>query len=159
MTPTGQISSILTPERLRTSATTKSPDLICTTHLAEVISSSRHVFAAVHSKTADRATIPPFFVFTKGSKSRDARFRGLPVPGVENDPDHLVAIWRTKNGERFQNYRAQFTILDVGVVSRQWIDARRSGKPLDSTAPAAWRIWVQSSAYRPLIAEPTIWEM
>jgi hypothetical protein len=38
-------------------------------------------------------------------------FRGLAVPGVEGEPaDDLVAIWRSKKGERFQNYRAKFTI-------------------------------------------------
>ena len=51
-------------------------------------------------------------------------FRGLAVPGVEgNVADDLVTIWRSKGGERFQNYRALFTILNAGAISREWIDA------------------------------------
>jgi len=49
-------------------------------------------------------------------------FSSLAMPGVEADPaNDLVAIWRSKKGERFQNYRAKFTILDTGTVSREWI--------------------------------------
>ena len=41
-------------------------------------------------------------------------------PGAEVDPaDDLVAIWRSKKGERLQNYRANFMILDTGTVSRE----------------------------------------
>jgi hypothetical protein len=57
------------------------------------------------------------------------------VPGVEADPaDDLVAIWRSKKGERFQNYRAKLTILDSGTVS---LEAVRKGDPLHASAPAA----------------------
>ena len=97
------------------------------------------------------------FFATKGQKGRDAVFRGLAVPGVEADPaDDLVAIWRSKKGERFQNYRAKFTILDTGTVSREWIDAVRAGDPLHASAPAAWRKWMEKGVYEPLTAEPTI---
>jgi hypothetical protein len=79
------------------------------------------------------------------------------VPGVEADPaDDLVAIWRSKKGERFQNYRAKFTILDTGTVSREWIEAVRTGDPLHASAPAAWRKWMEKGVYEPLTAEPTI---
>jgi hypothetical protein len=74
-------------------------------------------FAILHNAPDQRAKIPPFLVFTKGGKGRDAVFRSLAVPGVEADPaDDLVAIWRSKKGARFQNYRAKFTILNVGTV-------------------------------------------
>ena len=84
-------------------------------------------------------------------------FRVLAVNGVEADPaDDLVAIWRSKKGERFQNYRARFTILDTGTVSREWIEAVRTGDPLHASAPAAWRKWMEKGVYEPLITEPTI---
>jgi hypothetical protein len=49
---------------------------------------------------------------TEGDKGRNMVFRGLAAPGVEGDPaDELVAIWRSKKGERLQNYKAKFTTL------------------------------------------------
>jgi hypothetical protein len=58
-------------------------------------------FTILHNAPGQRVKIPPFFVFTKGSKGRDVVFRGLAVPGVESDPaDDLVATWRSKKGER-----------------------------------------------------------
>jgi hypothetical protein len=56
----------------------------------------------------------------------------------------------------FQNYRAKFTILDTGTVSREWIEAVRIGDPLHPSAPAAWRKWIEKGVYEPLTAEPTI---
>ena len=59
-------------------------------------------FTRLHNSPQQRVKIPPFLVFTKGSKGRDVVFRGLAAPGVEADPaDDLVAIWRSKKGERF----------------------------------------------------------
>ena len=34
----------------------------------------------------------------------------------------LVAIWRSRQGMRFQNYRATYTVLDIAKVDRAWID-------------------------------------
>jgi hypothetical protein len=113
-------------------------------------------FTSLHNAPDQRAKIPPFLVFTKGLKGRNAVFRGLAAPGVEADPaDDLVAIWQSKKGERFQNYRAKFTILDTGTVSREWIEAVRIGNPLHASAPAAWRKWIGKGVYEPLTAEPT----
>jgi hypothetical protein len=99
---------------------------------------------------------PAFIVFTKGAKGRDVIFRGLAVPGVEGDPDDLVAIWRSTKSGRFQNYRAKFTVLDIATVSREWIGSLRARDPLHSSAPSAWRKWVQKGAYEPLRAEPVL---
>jgi hypothetical protein len=96
-------------------------------------------------------------VFTKGQKGRDVVFRGLAVPGVKADAaDDLVAIWRSEKGDRFQNYRAKFTILDTGTVSRDWIETVRAGDPLHACALTAWREWVEKGVYKPLTTEPTI---
>jgi len=117
----------------------------------------RSCFDILHGQPSERLKIPPFLVFTKGTKGRDAIFRGLAVPGVEGNPaDDLVAIWRSKGGERFQNYRALFTILNAGTIYREWIDAARAGGPLHASAPAAWRKWIEKGVYEPLTAEPTI---
>jgi hypothetical protein len=112
-------------------------------------------FEILHGAAGDRVRIRPFFIFTKGSKGRDAIFRGLAVPGVEGEPaDDLVAIWRSKKGERFQNYRAKFSILDTGTVSREWIECLKAGNPLPSSAPLSWRKWIERGVYEALRAEP-----
>jgi hypothetical protein len=114
----------------------------------------RDSFAAMHGTNEDRKAVPPFFVFTKGSTGRDVVFRGLAVPGSEglSTSEDLVAIWRSREGSRFQNYRAIFTILDSPVVSRPWIDSVVAGHPDPTLAPPAWLEWVQSARYRPLRA-------
>ena len=114
-------------------------------------------FASLHSTPDQRSRIPPFLIFTRGDKGRDVIFRGLAVPGVEGDPsDDLVAIWRSKKGERFQNYRAKFTVLDTGTISRQWIDALKVGDPMHVSAPRAWVKWATKGVYEPLVAQPTV---
>jgi hypothetical protein len=85
-------------------------------------------------------------------------FRGLLAPGAErlSGEEDLVAIWRTTNRQRFQNYRATFTVLDIPVVPRAWITGLKEGDPLGSECPEAWRIWVASRTYTPLLAPPTV---
>jgi hypothetical protein len=79
----------------------------------------RDAFAATHGDEETRARVPPFLLFAKaGMAGRSVRFRGLLAPGAAsmNSDDDLQAIWRTSGGERFQNYRAHFTVLDVAVI-------------------------------------------
>ncbi len=110
------------------------------------------VFDQIH--TGARDMIPPFFVFTKGPKGRDVQFRGLAVPGAKGlaQTDDLVAIWKTKGGARFANYKATFTILDVPAVSRSWIEDVEHGTPNSQNAPTVWKRWVIKGDYAPLVA-------
>jgi hypothetical protein len=85
----------------------------------------RYVFQLLHASPADRSRIPPFFIFQKYPtpiSARSVQFKGLAVPGFMGLPatSDLVAVWKTSEGQRFQNYRATFTILDVPVVGRTW---------------------------------------
>ncbi|HCU74055.1 MAG TPA: restriction endonuclease [Chloroflexi bacterium] len=117
----------------------------------------REAFDAIHRSPANRNSIPPFFVFEKHGTARDVVFRGLAVPGTADlgsDGD-LVAIWRTTNSLRFQNYRAVFTILDTECVSREWINPMARGSTDDEHAPDAWRSWLESGRGRSLIAPRT----
>lgn len=77
----------------------------------------------------DRLHVPPFLLFEKAAPGRAVRFRGLLAPGSSrlNPDEELVAIWRSKNGLRFQNYRAKFTVLDVSTVPRTWLTAISNG--------------------------------
>jgi len=85
----------------------------------------RRCFA--HLNSGMRNVIPPFFIFTKGEKGRDVIFRGLAVPGVEGRLEDLVAVWKSSDGLRFQNYRALFSILDSGHISRAWLEDLHRG--------------------------------
>lgn len=118
----------------------------------------RFAFGAVHGTPPQREVVPPFFVFRKApSAGRDVEFLGLAVPGARDvDPAaDLVAIWRTSDGQRFQNYRATFTVLDVGTVARGWIDELDMGQPLGDHCPAPFREWLEQGAYTPLEAPRT----
>ncbi|MFX8648976.1 restriction endonuclease, partial [Acinetobacter baumannii] len=64
----------------------------------------------------------------------------------------LVAVWKLRNGNRFQNYRAQFTILNESMISREWISDIVKGDPLSSACPSSWKTWVEQGLYLPLKA-------
>lgn len=118
----------------------------------------RRFFERLHAGDAGRRSIPPIFVFSGTGEQRDVRFLGLAVPGgpdIENFDD-LVAVWRSSEGLRFQNYRARFTILDVAEVQRPWIDDLVQGHDPLERAPAAWTDWVLSGRCQPLRAVRSI---
>jgi hypothetical protein len=83
------------------------------------------------------------------------KFLGLAAPGAPNvtPRDDLVAVWKTLEDRRFQNYRATFTILNEQVVSRAWVDEILAAELLGTNCPPAWRLWVETGVYRPLLAE------
>jgi hypothetical protein len=116
------------------------------------------VFAWSRKDASSRARVPPFLLFDKPGTGRDVRFRGLLVPGSPrlSGEEELIAVWRSTGGARFQNYRAHFTVLDVPVIARAWLDEVLAGDALSATCPPAWRAWVASRAYRPLQAPPTV---
>lgn len=106
----------------------------------------------------DRSDIPPFFIFTKSVDGRDVKFRGLAVPGAEgvSQSEDLVAVWKVKNGNRFQNYKALFTILDINEIKRSWLDDLLIGNKFSNNCPVEYSEWISSGIYRPLIADKTI---
>ncbi len=117
----------------------------------------KRVFDSLHS---DRSEIPPFFVFRKSStvaSSLSVQFKGLAVPGFLGLPstEDLVAVWKTSNEQRFQNYRAVFTILDVSVITREWLNNLCKGNAFTENMPGVWREWVEKGRYRALTSEST----
>ncbi|MFI7543757.1 hypothetical protein [Actinoplanes sp. NPDC049599] len=118
----------------------------------------RDAFDAAHGDDRARLSVPPFLLFAKaGPKGRSVRFRGLLAPGAASmsSDDDLQAIWRSSGGQRFQNYRAHFTVLDVPVVSRAWLNDILGGQPLSQHCPPQWAEWVRGRAYSALIAPAT----
>ncbi len=118
----------------------------------------RFAFGCVHETPPRREEVPPFFVFQKAfTGGRDVQFLGLAVPGTKNAAPSadLVAVWRTTLGQRFQNYRALFTILDVATISRGWIDQLVAGAPQGSACPAVFHEWIESGTINALEAPKT----
>jgi hypothetical protein len=106
------------------------------------------------SSPQERALVPPIFLFAKLGTGADVRFRGLLVPGSVAVPqdEQLVAIWRTADGERFQNYRAAFSVLNVPTVERAWLDDVSAGRSMSASAPATWKAWITTGLPDRLLA-------
>lgn len=103
--------------------------------------------------------IPPFLIFRGTGIGRDVRFLGLAAPGNVNVPPDrdLVAIWRTMDGQRFQNYEAHFTILDTKNenISKEWLKTLVNDHENNlSLAPNAWKEFIKKGRYgiNPLVA-------
>ena len=134
----------------------RSPGELHETHLGgnQILADS---FARFGDGGTARESLPVFFYFTKW-RGFSQQFRGLVVPGgrgVTSD-DQLSAIWRTKSGSRFQNYRAIFTVLNVPEISRQWISDLMLGKDKLLNAPESYKRWVSTGRYEPLVSENVI---
>ena len=118
-----------------------------------------HLFAGRHDTNVTEH-FPAILLFGWTGEYRDVRFLGLAVPGSADlgPDDDLVAVWRTADtGERFQNYRAMFTVLDVNTVSRKWLSDIQQGNGAQSPyAPQAWLDWLHHRRYMPLSAPHSI---
>ena len=112
----------------------------------------RDVFNAAH--TGKRGSVPPILVFSNAGAFRDKKFLGLAVPGAPSlsSLEDLVAVWKSTLGQRFQNYRAKLTILDVPRVRREWLIDIKDGLDPLLKAPNAWSEWVNRGRYLPLRA-------
>lgn len=118
----------------------------------------RDSFAAAHGGPSGRRIVPPILVFSSAGAWRDVLFRGVAVPGAEglSQVDDLVAVWKSKQGQRFQNYRATFTILNTPVVSRKWLNEIKAGNPLGEDCPREFRSWAERGTYMPLRAKRSV---
>ena len=114
----------------------------------------RNAFDLRHGTEEQRASSPIFLLFEKSGEGYDVIFRGLVVPGADflSSDDDLVAIWRSVEGQRFQNYRASFSILDVSTVSKTWLESVIAGGDREVNAPLAWLEWVYRGRYMTLTA-------
>jgi hypothetical protein len=119
-----------------------------------------HVFDQIHASPSRRLEVPPFFVFTKAPLygRRAVQFRGLAAPGANGvaPTDDLIAVWKSFAGQRFQNYKALFTVLQTPRVPRSWLADLQAGRKVSDSCPPLWRQWVDDGSYVPLVAEPAI---
>ncbi len=111
----------------------------------------RQIFDWTH--LGQRHLVPLILIFTTEATGRAFRFRGLAVPGSPAlaATEDLVALWKTTEGQRFQNYKAVFTILDEAVIPRAWVHAVGRGEAT-GLAPDTWKAWVTAGGIRPLMA-------
>ena len=118
----------------------------------------RFCFQEIHNTPPHRERLPPFFIFTKGPMGRDVIFRGLAACGspMINPIDDLIAVWKSSKGTRFQNYKANFTILSEPIISRAWIKDLHAGNPLSENCPKTWLRWVETGEYEALQAKSTL---
>lgn len=115
----------------------------------------RFTFEQLHLPHKSREDMAPFFVFEKSPTAtgkRSVKFKGLAAPGYPGlaETEDLIAIWKTKDEQRFQNYRAVFTILDVSVVPRRWLEDLASQQRISRNTPDAWLRWARDGEYLPL---------
>lgn len=102
----------------------------------------RGIFNNLH--LGKKNEIPPVFLFSKGVSGFDRIFKGLLVPGSQDymETEDLIAIWKTKNNQRFQNYKAVFTLLPVQTITRKWIDDIIVGNKFSQNSPEEWKEWI-----------------
>ena len=117
------------------------------------------IFELAHGSITERSKCPIILAFGNTGFGLDTEFKGLLVPGAANlsVSEDLVAVWATKNGKRFQNYRAKFTVLNCGEISGEWVRDifRKNINVLDDPrTPKALVTWIKTGKYSPLIAYP-----
>ncbi len=87
----------------------------------------------------DRETVPLILGFRKSefAGGSDIEFIGVLVPGTQNDAPHeSLRIERRENSNGdFENYRAQFTVLDTGAVDGDFIRDSISQRTVDWSDP------------------------
>ena len=125
----------------------------------------KHIFELASSDDLEkRKNIPPVLVFKKAG-GRDVKFLGLAVPGIKGKPnkDWLTAVWGcNKTGDRFQNYKSFFTILNTSSgsdveegfgINLAWLNDIEEGKAFESIyAPKEWKKYINRENYSPLFA-------
>lgn len=116
----------------------------------------RHIFESLHNGNLNQ--IPPIFLFKSAGNGQDVVFKGLAVPGGSNllATEDLVAVWKSYKNKRFQNYRAYFTILDIGVIPKSWILDIVRGEKFTENTPKVWIEWIKKKKYKTLTVEKSI---
>ncbi len=92
----------------------------------------------------ERKKIPPFFLFEKGNEGRDVIFKGVAVPGIENETNNLKIV----NSNNCENYLAAFTILNEYICKREWIEDLINGTEESNYEPIEYKKWKENAEYR-----------
>ena len=71
---------------------------------------------------------------------------------IFSQTEDLVSVWKSKNGQRFQNYKAIFSVLSVDKISREWITDIQKGNTFSKNCPDVWKKWIDTGNYKILKA-------
>lgn len=117
------------------------------------------IFELAHGTAEDRLKCPVILIFENTGHEHDAMFKGLAVPGGKNLSmrEDLIAQWAATGGKRFQNYQAQFTVLNVGEIDGSWVRDIFALQPIslqDSRMPRVLKKWIIDGKYEPLTVDP-----
>ena len=118
----------------------------------------KEIFSRAASGVDERKRVPPGFYFTHGDTGRDMIFRGMIIPKTNEvaNSEELISVWRSSYGQRFQNYRARFTVLDATEIDLRWIRSILEGSELVNLAPEVWRSWLDEGVIKALEAPRTL---
>lgn len=115
---------------------------------------NKQIKAVFDNLEKNREAIPPIFIVKKQlmPNSNSIKFIGLAVPGTyKKSEDDLSAIWKSKGGSRFQNYKIKLSILNVNKIKKEWIEDIYNDKGLESEfAPSYWLDWIKTGNLKPL---------
>ena len=116
-----------------------------------------YLFESLHNRDNPREYIPPIFIFEKHPTSKSSRsviFRGLCVPGskTHSQTEDLISIWKSNNGQRFENYKAIFSVLNCPIIKRDYIKSLINSEPPKSE-PEAFKSFKQKGVYNTLNAK------
>lgn len=102
------------------------------------------VFQKAYMSKEERATIAPTLIFKSIGEGRDVEFIGLGVPGVVGKSKDDCLKIEICNGA--DNYRAEFTVLNVDNISREWLkDLKHYYRSnLSENAPSQWLEFVEN---------------
>ena len=118
------------------------------------------IFESLHSQS--RTLIHPVLCFesVKILNKSYMKFLGIAVPGAQglSATDDLVAVWKIREGQRFQNYRSIFTILKEELVQKEWLEDLIRGVPSQESiyCPKTWSFFVKTGIYKALECEKSV---
>ncbi|MCP4196576.1 MAG: hypothetical protein GY762_05440, partial [Proteobacteria bacterium] len=113
------------------------------------------LFGNLRKSVTPRKAIPPIFIFCRHpnqASSRSVRFIGIAAPGSPHVQlaKSFTRVQRRIRSHRLHNYRAMFTLLDIPVIPRTWIDDLENAISDSPYRPIVWKMWQKSGLYRPL---------
>jgi hypothetical protein len=107
-----------------------------------------YAFSMIEEKD-NRQRLYPFLFFTIVPNERHAQFRGLAVPGHPSTEaiEELSVVEGESREGRFYNYKATFSLLNIPVLKREFVNDLLEGDFLSDTAPDAWLRWIETGEY------------
>lgn len=101
----------------------------------------KKVFERAYGSQEEREKLPPIFYFERTGTSSDMKFIGLALPFVEGKTKEEALrkrIFETEAGN-FENYIAEFTIIQNMHIKREWLyDLKINRKGYSPNAPIEW---------------------